>query len=87
LYHYKSNSEDEMDEYSAVIAFAPDATIDFVGTPLTGTSPLAVQFTDLSVVNHAISTWDFGDGNTVSYAGQTHPLNTYTTDACSIALL
>lgn len=64
-----------------------EAWVDFVGTPLSGTDPLAVQFTDLSVVDHAFSTWNFGDGNTASFAGQTHPLNTYTTDACSLALL
>jgi PKD repeat protein len=62
-------------------------SIDFVGTPLSGTSPLAVQFTDLSSVNHAYSLWDFGDGNIATFVGETHPLNTYTTDGCSLDLL
>jgi PKD repeat protein len=79
----------DKDEASKIIVFgsAESVTIDFVGTPLAGTSPLAVQFTDISTVDHALSVWDFGDGNTATFAGQTHPLNTYTTDACSIALL
>jgi PKD repeat protein len=64
-----------------------DVVIDFVGTPLSGTSPLDVQFTDLSVVNHAFSIWDFGDGNYATFAGETHPSNTYTTDGCSLDLL
>jgi PKD repeat protein len=64
-----------------------NAFIDFVGTPLSGTSPLAVQFTDISEVNHAYSTWNFGDGNYATFAGETHPSNTYTTDSCSLDLL
>jgi hypothetical protein len=63
------------------------SNIDFVGTPLSGTSALDVQFTDLSVVAHAYSTWDFGDGNIATFAGETHPLNTYTADSCSLDLL
>jgi PKD repeat protein len=64
-----------------------DAYIDFVGTPLSGTSPLEVQFTDLSVVDHAQSIWLFGDGYGATFAGETHPLHTYTTDGCSLDLL
>lgn len=64
-----------------------EAWVDFVGDPLSGTDPLAVQFTDISVVDWALSTWNFGDGSSYSFAGQTHPLHTYTTDACSLALL
>ncbi len=52
-------------------------SVDFVGTPRVGFSPLVVQFTDLSVLNHSMSTWDFGDGNSVTVAGFTHPINTY----------
>ena len=66
----------------------------FSGTPLSGSSPLQVQFTDLtetglvdpcegvdsSILNPitiASETWDFGDGNTATFAGSTNPLNTY----------
>jgi PKD repeat protein len=85
----KATAEDEMDNTSQTIAFqGPEyAKIDFVGTPLTGTSPLTVQFTDLSVVNHQTSVWDFGDGNTLTVSGSTNPSNTYTTDQCSLDLL
>jgi PKD repeat protein len=64
-----------------------NAFIDFVGVPRSGTSPLDVQFTDLSEVNHAFSVWNFGDGNFATFAGETHPANTYTTDGCSLDLL
>ena len=84
---YTVLSPDDQDEIEKFVLFVDDATIDFVGTPLTGISPLEVQFTDLSTVNHAISVWDFGDGNTVTFAGETHPLNTYTSDNCSLSLL
>ncbi len=52
-------------------------SVDFVGTPRVGFSPLVVQFTDLSILNHETSVWDFGDGNWISVAGFTHPINTY----------
>jgi len=58
--------------------------VDFSGTPLTGDSPLNVQFTDLSNINAVKSVWDFGDGNTVTVSGSTNPVNTYTSDACSV---
>lgn len=88
LYHYKADNSDNFDSISQSLRInIPNVTIDFVGTPLIGDSPLAVQFTDLSVVSHALSIWDFGDGNTVTYAGETNPLNTYTADSCSLDLL
>lgn len=51
-------------------------TVDFVGTPLVGLTPLAVAFTDLSTP-HALVTawsWSFGDGNTSTLQ---NPTNTY----------
>jgi PKD repeat protein len=47
---------------------------DFTGTPLTGTSPLTVQFKDTSTGPHDKWVWDFGDGNTSS---QQNPLYTF----------
>jgi hypothetical protein len=84
---YIATSEDNIDSAERQVAFMQNGIVDFVGTPLSGTSPLAVQFTDLSTVSHVLSVWDFGDGNSVTFAGETHPLNTYTTDQCSIDLL
>jgi PKD repeat protein len=50
----------------------------FTGTPLTGTAPLDVKFTDSStgpsITNRR---WDFGDGNISSYAGATNPSHRY----------
>ena len=48
---------------------------DFVGDPLTGCSPLTVQYSDLSTIETgAISTWEwsFGDGNTFSGKDPSH---------------
>lgn len=49
---------------------------DFVGVPLEGVKPLAVQFTDLSRPATDVSAWawDFGDGNTGSTR---NPIHTY----------
>ena len=49
-------------------------TADFSGSPLTGTAPLAVQFTDAS--NGPVTSWSwvFGDGNTSSVQ---NPVYTY----------
>ncbi len=74
-WNISGDDPDNVDTMTKVLIIP--AIIDFVGTPLIGTSPLSVQFTDLSIVDHAISTWNFGDGNGVTVAGQTHPINTY----------
>lgn len=55
-------------------------SVDFVGTPLTGSSPLDVQFTPYAFSGNPggiqAYLWDFGDGNTST---TTAPLHTYTT--------
>lgn len=38
------------------------APADFVGTPLSGTAPLTVQFTDISNSLITACTWNYGDG-------------------------
>ncbi len=37
---------------------------DFIGTPLSGATPLSVAFTDLSTNSPTSWAWNFGDGNT-----------------------
>ncbi|HED66922.1 MAG TPA: PKD domain-containing protein, partial [Planctomycetes bacterium] len=54
----------------------PSIVADFTGTPTTGTAPLTVSFTDLSIGNIVQWQWDFGDGGTSSAQNPTH---TYTT--------
>lgn len=51
--------------------------VAFTGTPLSGTSPVNVQFTDLSTGNPTSWSWNFGDGNTTN-ATVKNPLHTYT---------
>ncbi len=51
-------------------------TAAFTATPLSGTVPLTVTFTDQSTGDIIAWTWDFGDGN---ISGARHPEHTYTT--------
>ncbi len=45
---------------------------------------LTVNFTDTSTGSPTDFFWDFGDGNIITVYGSTNPVNTYTTDACSV---
>jgi PKD repeat protein len=49
---------------------------DFTGTPLNGSAPLTVTFTDLSTNGPTSWVWDFGDGNTTNSTVQ-NPVHTY----------
>jgi PKD repeat protein len=51
-------------------------TVDFSASPVSGTAPLDVQFTDLSVGAITAWTWDFGDGGFLST--ERNPQHTYT---------
>jgi PKD repeat protein len=55
------------------ITVAPVA--DFSGTPLSGSAPLTVQFTDKSTGTPATWDWNFGDGSTST---SKNPMHTYT---------
>jgi len=55
-------------------AVAPVA--DFTATPLTGTAPLTVQFTDTSENYPTSWSWDFGDGDSTN-STQQDPVHTY----------
>ncbi len=51
----------------------------FTGSPLTGTTPLDVTFTDSSTGTSITNRrWDFGDGNVSNYAAATNPVHRYT---------
>jgi len=51
---------------------------DFSGNPLSGNSPLSVQFTDLSKGNPTQWQWDINNDGVIDYTDQ-NPLHTYTT--------
>jgi PKD repeat protein len=53
----------------------PPPVANFVGSPLNGTAPLTVNFTDLSVGDVDSWSWSFGDGGT---ANVKNPAHTYT---------
>jgi len=44
----------------------------FAGTPLSGTAPLSVDFTDASTGGATSWSWDFGDGGSSTLASPTH---------------
>ena len=54
----------------------PGPLAAFTGTPLSGTTPLAVQFTDLSTNAPTSWSWNFGDGNTTNATVQ-NPVHVY----------
>ncbi len=51
--------------------------VDFSATPVSGTAPLSVAFTDLSTGDIVSHNWDFGDG---SNSTQQNPVHTYATE-------
>ena len=55
-------------------AFAPPVA-DFSASPLSGTAPLTVTFTDLSAGDVTTWTWNFGDGTTAQVQSPTHVYN------------
>ncbi len=60
---------------SAYIHVSDGFTVDFVATPLSGTAPLMVTFTDQTTGTPTSWLWDFGDGATST---QQNPFHTYT---------
>jgi PKD repeat protein len=57
------------------VAAAPGLVADFSASPLSGTAPLAVSFTDASAGGPTAWSWNFGDGSTSTAQNPTH---TYT---------
>ena len=49
---------------------------DFEASPLSGSAPLVVQFTDLSAGSPTMWSWDFGDGSDGDFIA--NPVHTYT---------
>ncbi|RKY56314.1 MAG: hypothetical protein DRP89_01620, partial [Candidatus Neomarinimicrobiota bacterium] len=50
----------------------PTISAGFTASPLSGTTPLEVQFTDLSTGNPTSWAWDFGDGSTSTVQNPSH---------------
>jgi PKD repeat protein len=69
-----SDTETKTD-YIAVTAI-PAPVADFEATPLTGTEPLEVTFTDLTTGDVSAWSWDFGDG---TQSTDQNPVHTYAT--------
>lgn len=70
-----SNGYNENSTHAAFILFKVDignVIAQFAGTPLTGTGPLEVDFTDTSTGSPDTWLWDFGDGETSTTQNPTH---------------
>lgn len=67
---------DDTETKDDYITIAIPPTADFSATPVSGKTPLAVQFADLSAGDVASWYWEFGDGLTST---QQHPEHTYNT--------
>lgn len=59
-----------------IVVSYPAPSANFEGSPTSGTAPLDVTFTDLSVDSVNTWTWDFGDGGTSTFQ---FPVYTYVT--------
>jgi len=69
---------DKPERTNSIIFFTPtfpSLIADFIGTPLSGYSPLTVQFTDTSTGSPSTWDWDFGDG---SVSTEQNPSHVYT---------
>jgi len=66
----------KIDDVSILSTEDPLPIADFTATPLTGTAPLTVQFTDTSANTPTSWSWDFGDGNSTN-STQQNPVHQY----------
>ena len=66
-----SDTKTEKD-YISVTGDIPPPVAMFEATPLSGSAPLTVQFTDLSIGPPTSYAWDFGDGGTSTEANPSH---------------
>ncbi len=65
-----SNTQTRTGYITVTTGSAP--TANFVGTPTTGTAPLAVTFTDQSTGSPTSWSWTFGDGGTATTQNPSH---------------
>lgn len=61
--------------YAGLITPILPPVADFIGAPTSGTTPLAVTFTNQSTGNISNYLWDFGDGQTSTSTNPTHVFN------------
>ena len=75
----KVSTGGRLNAYRAVLASLPPSPVaNFTGTPVIGTAPLTVVFTDLSTNVPTAWNWTFGDGD-VTNATDQNPVHTYLT--------
>jgi PKD repeat protein len=72
--------------YKVVIEYEPATVpvVDFTGSPIKGTVPLTVTFSDLSTGSPTNWSWDFGDGGTSNEQNPIHTYNTYGSHAVNL---
>jgi PKD repeat protein len=65
------NGDDSLTK-TAYVTVIPPVVAEFSGTPLTGSAPLTVQFSDLTTGNPSSWLWDFGDSTTSNSQNPSH---------------
>ena len=80
-YRHQYQRIDIAPQIRSVLCIAPPPAApvaSFTGTPLPGTAPLDVMFTDSSTGDSITNRrWDFGDGNTSNFVAATNPSHWY----------
>lgn len=72
------NADNKTGTLSNAFTITPPPPIpNFTASPVFGTAPLKVQFTDLSANAPYIWSWNFGDGSSVIGFNQTNPVHIY----------
>ncbi len=65
-------SSTKVKEGYVIVSPSGGVVADFIGTPITGTAPLTVQFSDKSTGSPTMWSWNFGDGGTDMVANPSH---------------
>jgi PKD repeat protein/uncharacterized protein YjiK len=69
-----AGGSDALTKPAYITVTQPPPMAEFTGSPMTGDTPLTVNFTDLSSEDPTAWAWDFGDGATSS---EQNPVHTY----------
>lgn len=73
-----ADGEERADARTYIFVYPTPIAADFTGAPLSGTVPLTVTFTDLSIGEVMTRTWGFGDASALLVTGSVTATHVYT---------